>query len=258
MRGMRTSLVAPFLSALSVLVLLTGVARSEGVQGEVVQRNVALLRMELPQGFHSDERALLANDLLGALHRTGRFEIVDRDDMNAILEELKFQASDLADEQEVVDLGGLVGVDLFVTCTVKSVQGIYRITARLLSVETGRVEKIVSKSCEAKYDFLTAMFNEIAFDLAGAEEKKGWLRIETDPPEAEVFLFGVLLGSTPLSLRLAPGAYLLSVDRRGYVKRRKTLYVEEGEETSWKVALIKKKRFRLGDYIGGRGFWRRD
>jgi TolB-like protein len=214
--------------------------------------------MELPRGFYSEDRVALANDFLRALQRTGHFDIVDREDMSAILEEQKFQASDLADEEEVVELGGLVGVDLFVTCTVKSVEGLYQMTARLISVETGRVERIVSRRCLAKVDYLTAMWNEVAFDLAGEVEKKGWVRIETHPSKADVYLFGVRQGSTPLTLRLAPGPYLLSAERRGYVNRRKTLYVEEGRETSWKVELIKKKRHRLGDYIRGRGFWNRN
>jgi TolB-like protein len=255
---MRKSVVYWILPALSVLVLLSGVARAEALRGEGERRNVALLRMELPRGFYSDERVTLANDFLSALHRTGHFDIVDREDMSAILEEQKFQASDLADEEEVVELGGLVGVDLFVACTVKSVEGLYQITARLISVETGRVVQIVSRKSLAKVDFLTAMFNEVAFDLAGEVERKGWVLIETDPSEADVYLFGVEQGSTPLTLRLAPGPYLLSVERRGYVKRKKTLYVEEGRETSWKVEFIKKKRYRLGDYIGGRGFWDRN
>jgi TolB-like protein len=255
---MRNFVVYRALPAWTVLVLLSGVGWPETFRGEGERWNVALLRMELPRGFYSDERVALANDFLSALHRTGHFDIVDREDMSAILEEQKFQASDLADEQAVVELGGLVGVDLFATCTVRSVEGLYQITARLICVETGRVEKIVSRRCLAKVDFLAAMFNEVAFDLAGEVEGKGWVLIETNPPEADVYLFGVGRGSTPLTLRLAPGPYLLSVERRGYVKRQKTLYVEEGQETSWKVELIKKKRYRLGDYIGGRGFWNRN
>jgi hypothetical protein len=77
-------------------------------------------------------------------------------------------------------------------------------------------------------------------------------------PEADVVLFRVGQGSTPLPLRLAPGPYLLSVERRGCVTRRKTLHVEEGQETSRKVELIKKKRSRLGDCVGGRGLWNRN
>jgi len=255
---MRKFVVYWTLPALTVFVLLAGAARPETLRGEGERRNVALLWMELPRGFYSDERVTLANDFLSALHHTGHFDIVDREDMSAVLEEQKFQASDLADEEEVVELGALVGVDLFVTCAVKSVEGLYQITARLISVETGRVEKIVSRRCLAKVDFLTAMFNEVAFDLAGEVERKGWVLIEANPSEAEVYLFGVGQGSTPLTLRLAPGPYLLSVERRGHVTQRKTLRVEEGRETSWKVELIKKKRYRLGDYIGGQGLWNRN
>jgi hypothetical protein len=255
---MRKSVVYWTLPALTVLVLLAGAARPETLRGEGERRNVALLRMELPRGFYSDDRVALANGFLSALHGTGHFDIVDREAMSAILEEQKFQASDLVDPEEVVALGGLVGVDLFVTCAVKSVEGIYQIAARLISVEKGRVEKIVSRKCQAKVDFLKAMLNEVAFDLAGEVERKGWVLIETNPSESDVYLFGVGQGSTPLTLRLAPGPYLLSVERRGYVKRSKTLYVEEGQETPWKVELIEKKRHRLGDYVGGRGFWNRN
>ena len=104
---MRKFVVFWTLPALTVLVLLSGVARPETLRGEGERRNVSLLRMELPRGFYSDERVILANDFLSALHRTGHFDIVDREDMSAILEELKFQASDLADEEEVVELGGM-------------------------------------------------------------------------------------------------------------------------------------------------------
>jgi hypothetical protein len=252
---MRRFLVPGVSAVLCLLVVLSGTAWSETEEGAKGTRNIALLRMELPRGFYSDERVALANQLLGALHRTGRFEIVDREDMEAILDELKFQATDLVDEEEVVRLGELVGVDLFVTCSVKALEGIYQITARLISVETGRVEKIALRRCAAKIDFLSALFNEVAFELAEEEEKKGWLVIETDPPKAEVSLFGIPLGLSPFTLRLAPGIYLLSVERQGYVARRKTLYVESGQGTSWKVKLIKKKRVRLGDYIRGGGFW---
>jgi hypothetical protein len=255
---MRRILGCRVLPALCIMVLPALVAGPATAKEVKEPRNVALLRMDLPRGFYPDEREALADQLLSALHRTGSFEIVAREDLAAVLEELRFQASDLVDGQEVAELGALAGVDLFVTLSVHSVEGFYQITARLISVETGKVERIASRKCTAKVDFLSALFDEIAFELAGEEGKKGWLLIETDPPEAEVFLFGVPLGTTPLTRRMAPGTYLLSVERRGYGEQRKTLYVDEGQETSWKVELVKKNRFRLGDYIRGGGFWDRD
>lgn len=242
-------------STLCLLALLSGPARPESGPA-VERRHVALLRLDLPRGFSSDERTILADVLLSALSGTGRFDVVDREDMDAILQEQRFQASDLADEKEVVELGALVGVDLFAVCTVRSFEGLYYITARLISVETGRVEKTVSRRCEANVDFLPSMFKEVAYELAGREEGKGRVKVVTRPDRAEVLLFGVPAGESPVSLVLAPGTYLLSVRKRGYVERRKTVRVLPGEETPWQVKLVKKK-FRLGDYIGGRGFWNR-
>lgn len=220
--------------------------------------NVALLRMELPRGFSEDERDALAQQFLQALQGTGRFVIVDRQDMEKIIEELKFQASDMVDQREVVELGGLMGVDFFVTCSIRPLRGIYQITARLISVEKANVDRIVVKRCEDRMEFASALFNDVAYDLARREDAKGTVLVETFPSGAEVRLFGVSQGRSPVRLRLAPGMYLLAVDRSGYQERRKTVFVEEGGETSWKPTLIKKSTMRLRDYIGGEGFFGRE
>ena len=253
---MRKALALLAFLSLSLLVVLSGPGRPEAASGQG-RSHVALLRMELPRGFYGDERTVLADVFLSALDGTGRFDIVDREDMGAILEEQRFQASDLMDEEEVVELGALVGVDFFVVCVVKSFEGLYYISSRLISIETGKVAKTVSRRCEAKIDFLPAMFTEVAYELGGREEGKGRVKVATNPDKAEVLLFGVPAGESPVSLRLAPGTYLLSVRKRGYVERRKTVHVFPDRETSWEVNLTKKKRFRLGDLIGGRGFWGR-
>lgn len=217
--------------------------------------NIALLSMEVPRGFYREERMALATDFLNALQETGRFNIISRDNMEEIVQELKFQTSDMVDQEEVVELGGLLGVDHFVTYSVRPVQGIYQVTARMIDVEKGKVDKIVVKRCEDRFDYLPALCNEIAYDLAGMEEKKGRVRIETDPGEAEVFLFGISKGYSPISFNLAPGIYLVQVKKPGYEERKKTLYVIPARENAWKTSLIKKKRTRLRDYIGGKSFW---
>ena len=220
--------------------------------------NIALLRMELPRDFYANEQLTLANDFLRALYDTGKFVIVDRQDMDHIIQELKFQASDLVDQEEVVELGGLLGVDLFVTCSIRPVKGNYQISARMIAVEQAEVKKIVIKRCGLKFDYLSALFNEIAYDLAGLEAQKGQLWIETDPPQAAVFLFDIAKGYSPAKLYLAPGLYLVSVEKKGYKSRRSAIEIYSGEKRVWKPQLFKKKRTRLGDYIGGRSFWGKD
>ena len=223
--------------------------------GSEEKTNIALLRMEVPSGFYREERMALASDFLNALQETGAFNIVSRDDMDEIVRELKFQASDLVDEDEVVELGGLLGVDRFVTYSVRPVQGIYQVTVRMIDVEKGKVDKIVVKRCEDKFDYLPALCNEIAYDLAGMEDQKGRVRVQTDPQEAEVFVFGISKGYSPISFNLAPGVYMMQVKKPGYEERKKTLVVAHGQEHAWKTNLVKKKRSRLRDYIGGKSFW---
>ena len=232
-------------------------AQAENLEDKEL-RNIALLRMDIPRGFQADERSALASDFLQALFGTGEFAIVSRDDMDDIIQELKFQTSDLVDQEEVVELGGMLGVDHFVTCSIRPIKGIFQVTANLISVEKARVERIVVKRCENKYEYLTALFNEIAYDLAGIEDQKGLLMIESDPSEGEVFLFGISQGYTPLTISLAPGTYVVELKKSGFWDLEKDLEVSAKGQNACKVNFRKKKRFKLGDYIGGKGFWNKD
>ena len=218
--------------------------------------NIALLRVELPQSFYEAERVALVSDFLSALHLTDKFDIVSRESMTDIIQELKFQASDLANQDEVVELGNMLGVEFFMTLNVRPVQGIYQVTAKMINVEKAQVERLVVKRCENRFDYLPAIFNEVAYDLAGIQDKKGTLQINTTPPAAEVFLLGISKGYSPMSLQLAPGPYLVSLKKSGYKERRKTFYISSDHESEWIVNMQKKQRFRLGDYIGGKSFWR--
>ena len=233
---------------------------SLGVKAEPYSEkmNIALLRMELPRDFYANEQFMLADNFMRALYDTGKFVIVDRKDMNDIIQELKFQASDLVDQEEVVELGGLLGVDLFVTCSIRPVKGSYQISARLISVEQAKISKMVIKRCGFKFDYITALFNDVAYDLAGLEAEKGQLYIQTNPSQAEVFLFDMPKGYSPTALNLAPGLYMVSVKKNGYKPRKSAVEVKSNEKCEWKPKLYKKKRARLGEYIGGKSFWGKD
>ncbi len=220
--------------------------------------NIVLQRMTFPPGFYPSEKAILEVDFMNALQRTGTFHIVNRDQMELIVEELKFQASDMVDEERTVELGRLAGANHFVTFSVVALRGIYQLTAKLISVETGEVDRIVVRRCENRFDFLPALCNEIAYDLAGIQDRKGTVRIETDPRGAEVLLFGILQGTSPVRLSLAPGPYLFTVKKPGYRDRRKTLQVSSAQESAWNPRLYKKQNRRLREYIGGKSFWEKD
>jgi len=214
--------------------------------------------MEVPQGFYAPERAALESDFINALLATNAVQVVSRGDMQEIVDELRFQATDLVDPDRAAALGRLMGASHFVTLAVQLVHGQFQITARRVNVETGEMEKVAVRRSESRVDFLAPLLADIAYDLAGAEHRKGTVRIQSEPGSGEVLLFGVPVGEAPVTLRLAPGLYLFTVKKAGYVDRRKTVQVTSGQEALWTAPLLMRETRRLRDYIEGRSFWKSD
>ena len=67
------------------------------------------------------------------------FRIVERKDLQTILEELELQLSDLLEEQEAAQVGELMGAELLITGNLYSTANGYELFLKLLRVETGEV-----------------------------------------------------------------------------------------------------------------------
>jgi hypothetical protein len=70
---------------------------------------------------------------------------------------------------------------------------------------------------------------------APAAPKDGSLRIDSDPPGAEVLVDGVSRGSTPSAMRLAAGQHQLIVRREGYTHER-TVTIAPGSDVVQVIA----------------------
>lgn len=66
-------------------------------------------------------------------------KVVSRQHVDRIMEELSFQASDLADQTVQLKIGKQLGADLIVTGTVERISGEHKVNAQLIEVETGIV-----------------------------------------------------------------------------------------------------------------------
>lgn len=253
-----------FLGCLAAALLLASAGagslsawEGEGFSSGEVPRFL-LLRVELPQGFYAAERAALESDFVNALLATRAVQVVSRTDTQEIVNELKFQATDLVDQDRASALGRLMGASHLVTVSVQPLHGQFQVTARRVNVETAEVDRVVVRRSESRVDFLPALLTDMAYDLAGAERQKGTVRIQSEPRSAQVLLFGVPAGESPVTVELAPGAYLFTVRKAGYADRRKTVQVVSGQETPWTAQLSKRETRRLRDYIEGKSIWGRD
>ena len=77
--------------------------------------------------------------LTEAMFNTGSVKIFERDNLQAILDEQKFQASGLVNEETAKSIGMLAGVDFVCYGTLKDTGDAFTVNARVVDVETGEI-----------------------------------------------------------------------------------------------------------------------
>lgn len=102
------------------------------------QTQIAIVDFE-GLGVSSDEARALTNRLMIEMHRTNKFMVLEREMLDKIIEEQKFQLSGCNNDQCLVELGQLANVQQIVGGSISKVGDVYSISARLIGVETGEV-----------------------------------------------------------------------------------------------------------------------
>jgi len=156
---MRRSL--PVVPLLIILALVSG-ARAE------VSRKTAIGVLELTsENIPAAEMRLLTDRLRHELFVTGRFTVLEREQMGMILEEQGFQQSGCVASECIVEVGQLIGVEMMVGGSVGTVGDVYTMTIRLINVGTGEVLRTAVRDCRCTLsDVLMTVIAQVAADLA--------------------------------------------------------------------------------------------
>jgi curli biogenesis system outer membrane secretion channel CsgG len=95
--------------------------------------------LSLPGSTGADLAELLTARVMETVEATGRYALVERERLLAILQELNLGSSDLADEAAGLRIGRLAGARLMLFGAYQTVASQMRLDLRLVEVETGRV-----------------------------------------------------------------------------------------------------------------------
>ncbi|MBN2645553.1 MAG: hypothetical protein JXR59_08795 [Desulfuromonadaceae bacterium] len=127
--------ISSFMVMLMVL-LLAGAA-----QAEFKKSKIAVLDFSLQgSGFETQDMGkIVAEWFITALVKEGRFEVVERNLLQKILEEQKLSLSGLLDENTATKLGKILGVKVIITGTVMKLQNVTEINARIIDVESASI-----------------------------------------------------------------------------------------------------------------------
>lgn len=90
---------------------------------------------------------ILTDALREELHKIGSFELLNREDLNKISQEWRFQTSGFVDEKESVKIGNLIGARESITGRLVSLGNTYILSAKRIDIQTLKTKNISSIKC---------------------------------------------------------------------------------------------------------------
>jgi len=131
---------------LSGLIMITFCAANLSAQSTKTNQkmNIAVLNLKSSGGVTSDEAEIITDRLRSELFNTGMVNIMERDQMAALLKEEQFQMSGMTDSI-IVAMGKKLGVKQIVAGSIGKVGTIFLVNLRIIDVQTAQIVKAVSR-----------------------------------------------------------------------------------------------------------------
>lgn len=98
------------------------------------KRNTAVLDLRPMEGVSEPMAQLMSEVLRAELYTTGQFNIMNREDMKVIFQEIAFQQSGACDTTCVVEVGQALGVEYMIIGSIGKVDQTYILTAKLVDI----------------------------------------------------------------------------------------------------------------------------
>ena len=120
-------------------------------------------------GIEADDKCLdrhaadiLADILQNALVKTGRFELLERRNIQKVLDEQALQLNDLCDSKSAVKIGNLLGAKETVTGKIGKVGNHLTVEISFIDVETSKVKRTAEEHCDCSDDDLFLLIESVA------------------------------------------------------------------------------------------------
>ena len=132
-----------------------------------IKTTIAVLDLH-PEGIKTSESNIFSSRLRTELFNTGRYIVLEREKMDAILKEQGFQISGCTSDECVVEIGKILGVQNIVAGDVGKIGSLYTINVRIIDVETSKILKTAVDDCSCPIEkFLTHSIKKVALILSG-------------------------------------------------------------------------------------------
>lgn len=199
------------------------------------------------------------------LSTTNRFDIVEREMMDKILEEQKFQTSGCVSEECAVEIGQMIGVSQIVAGSVDKIEDLYSLNIRLIEVETGEIIYQDMDDYEGSVkEFIQVTIKNMAMRMAAeaskgvdqtgaattqyALTKKGKIIFNLDQSNVAIFIDGQYnsrSSGNQVVFSIAEGLHTIKFSLSGYNDWEKEINVMAEQELSYNIKLTPGKATRI-------------
>ena len=132
------------------------------------KQTVAILDFE-GRGISQMEAATLTDRLMSEMVSTNAVIMVERNQMNEILEEQGLQQAGCTSAECAAEVGALLGVQNMVSGSFGKLGNTYTVDAKMFSVETGATMRSSSKTHKGEVDGLLTIIEIVAWELVGLQ-----------------------------------------------------------------------------------------
>ena len=160
-------------TSLLMLVLFTFNVSAQVAEGK---QTVALLEFE-GRGISQLEAKTLTDRLMSEMVNTDAVIMVERNQMDEILNEQGFQQSGCTSSECAAEVGALLGVQNMVSGSFGKLGNSYTIDAKMFSVETGATIRTVSKTYKGPVDNLLTVIEVVGWEIVGLKAPQDKLDI---------------------------------------------------------------------------------
>jgi len=142
---------------------------SQAAAQQAIKR-IAVLELQ-GQGVSDAEARTLTERLRSRLVNTKVFHVLEREQMDDVLQEQGFQQSGCVSDECLVEIGRLVGVEQMVGGSIGKIGQTYTLDLRIIDVTSGRIIKTVSHDYRGDADGLLEVLETAAQEIAGEKIK---------------------------------------------------------------------------------------
>ena len=129
------------------------------------------------RGISQLESKTLTDRLMSEMVNTDAVIMVERNQMDEILNEQGFQQSGCTSSECAAEVGALLGVQNMVSGSFGKLGNSYTIDAKMFSVETGATIRTVSKTYKGAVDNLLTVIEVVAWEIVGLQPPQDKLDI---------------------------------------------------------------------------------